>query len=65
MNDKERLYRAEVQFDELVQGGRELITSASEPSFEFYDGEVVKGYGDAANKAEKAVQVVRATINRP
>lgn len=59
MSDKERLYRAEVQFDEIVGGSRDLIKSASEPSFEFFDGEVVSGYGPAADRAEQYVRIVK------
>lgn len=56
MNDRERLYKAEAEFDEITGGGRDLIKSASEPSFEFFDGEIVKGYGPAADRAEQHVR---------
>lgn len=57
--DAERLYRAEEKFSELTQGDVELITHAIEPQFVFCDGEHVKGYGNAADKAEKMVEIVR------
>jgi hypothetical protein len=54
--DRERIYAAEEAFGEITGEGRELITSASEPSFEFYDGEIINGYEAAADRAEQHVR---------
>jgi hypothetical protein len=63
-NHAERLHVAEAAFDMLTSGGRELITAATEPTFQFFDGEIVKGYGPAADRAEQEVRNLRERIER-
>ena len=63
-NHADRLHAAEAVFDMLTDGARELITAASEPEFRFYDGEIVKGYAAAADKAERTVRDLTETLNK-
>jgi len=64
MNNADRLHAAEAAFDMLTGGGRDLITAATEPTFQFYDGEIVKGYGAAADRAEREVRNLTDKINK-
>lgn len=63
-NHANRLHAAEAAFDMLTDGARELITAASEPEFRFYDGEIVKGYAAAADRAEREVRDLTNKINK-
>lgn len=64
MDNAQRLHAAEAAFDALTEGGRDLITHATEPQFQFYDGEIVKGYGPAADRAEQIVRNLREQISK-
>jgi len=64
MTNLNRLHAAEEAFSALTDGGRELITAVTEPQFQFYDGEIVKGYGAAADKAEQAVRNLTEQISK-
>jgi hypothetical protein len=63
-NHAERLHAAEAEFDTMTDGGRNLITAATEPTFQFFDGEIVKGYAAAADRAEREVRNLRERIER-
>lgn len=61
-DNRERLYAAEAEFDRLTGGGRDLITAASQPSFQFFDGETVTGWEAAADRAEQHVRSLAAQV---
>lgn len=63
-SNRERLYAAEVEFEGLTGAGRELITGASEPSFQFYDGETVTGWAAAADRAEQHVKTIAEQVRK-
>lgn len=64
MNARERLTAAEVKFDEMTGGGRDLVTAASEPQFQFCDGTTTKTWAEAAEHAERIVRNTAETIER-
>jgi hypothetical protein len=63
-SNADRLHAAESEFDVLMDGGRDLITAATEPTFQFYDGEIVKGFGAAADRAEREVRNLRERLGK-
>lgn len=59
---RERLYRAEAAFDELMQGSRDLLVS-DRTLYVFADGTEVRGIEAAAREAERLVRSVRANLS--
>lgn len=60
---RERLYRAEDRFDDLTQGGRDLV-DMNGTTYVFADGQTVKGVTAAADYAEQVVRRTAAEIDR-
>lgn len=58
---RERLYRAELEFDTLMEGGRELLDTDG-TRYRFADGTEVNGVGAAADHAERMVRHVRLSL---
>lgn len=57
MTNRERLERAEVAFAAVTGDGRDLVAHAdSGRRFQMADGEVVTGYGPAADAGERLVR---------
>jgi hypothetical protein len=62
MNAREELVAAEIAFDELTEGGRSLVTAASDPQVAFCDGTVTRTWAEAAAHANHLVEVTREQI---
>lgn len=58
---RERLYRAEAEFDALMEGGRELL-DVDGTRYRFADGTEVTGVKAAADHAERMVRHVRLSL---
>lgn len=64
MNARDRITAAEIKFDELTGGGRDLVTAASEPQFQFCDGTTTKTWTEAAETAERIVARTEESIRK-
>lgn len=60
---RNRLEAAEVRFDELTQGGRDLVDQSG-TTYRFSDGATARGIQAAATYAEQVVSRTEAQIRR-